>query len=305
MLFNNSLREVQGFMYNFGLPKSALVVGCCASILIAGGCASKTDFYVLQDDVQELQKRSLDSGGASAEVYAEVERLQERIAELQGTIEQMQYRMEQEQSLPLSDQVQQAGTAALVPEAVVAQPGIEQQAVVDTVAVQDAGEQPVDEPLPAETVATGPVEDGVMDEVQADSVTTAVTEPVPVEPVVPDDTQLFTEAIKHFDAYEYEEARAGFASLLAEYPRSSYADDAQFRIAESYYNEKWYEKAILEYQLVIEKYPEGDARASAFFKQALAFENIGDAENARQRYVQLQELYPDSDEAAAVVNRLQ
>lgn len=63
LLFNNSLREVQGFMYNFGLPKSALVVGCCASILIAGGCASKTDFYVLQDDVQELQKRSLDSGG--------------------------------------------------------------------------------------------------------------------------------------------------------------------------------------------------------------------------------------------------
>ncbi|ANT65322.1 tetratricopeptide repeat protein [Prosthecochloris sp. CIB 2401] len=288
-------------MNKFGLPKGALVLGCCVTILFAGGCASKKDFYVLQDDMQELKKRSLDSGGESAEVYAEVERLQERIAELQGTIEEMQYRIVQDPSRPAPAQGQQgSATPALFPEAAGVQSTPEQEAVVATDVAETAQVQPVEELAPEEVTLAEPVESDGAEAVQPDTVSAEVT-----EPVVPDDSQLFSNAMQLFDGYEYEEARAGFATLLAEYPRSSYADDAQFRIAESYYNEKWYEKAILEYQLVIEKYPEGDARASAFFKQALAFENIGDAENARQRYMQLQELYPDSDEAAAVVNRLQ
>ncbi len=240
------------------------------------GCASKTDLYMVQDDVRELKQQTQQSGGESAEVYAEVQKLRDEIASLQGTIEEMRYNMAARENA--------ARQAAFPDSAAIG---------VETV------------PFPVDGAAAVPETALPSNTAVAMSDSAAVTPDGASAVTTPDDTALFDAGLQSFQRYDYPSARKEFAALLSAYPQSALADDAQYYTAETYYNEKWYEKAILEYQLVIEKYPEGDKRPAAYFKQGLSFENIGDSTNARVRYKELRQLYPESNEASIVGQKLQ
>ena len=87
-------------------------------------------------------------------------------------------------------------------------------------------------------------------------------------------------------------------------PTSSNADNAQFWIGETYYNEQWFEKAILEYQTVIEQYPKGNKVPAAMLKQGLAFLKLGDQSNARLVLKRLIQYYPKSNEASIATAKL-
>ncbi len=253
-------------MKNF---RKILVSGIVA--LMASGCASKTDLYVLQDDVKELKTQSQKSGGQTAEVYSEVEKLRDEVAQLQGTIEELRFKL---------GESGQAGKEAALLSA-------------DTTAAPQAFEKvTLSQESPPESKGASAVADS------------SITEQLPSVPAT-DDKGLFDAGKRYFESYNYPSARKELGLLLDNYPSSSFADDAQYYIAETYFNEKWFEKAILEYQLVIEKYPQGDKRPSAYFKQGLAFENIGDSTNAKVRYKELVQLYPDSNEAKIVGSKLQ
>lgn len=131
-------------------------------------------------------------------------------------------------------------------------------------------------------------------------------------PVLPDrggntaapDLDLYAFAKRRLDQGDYETARATFARLLQQYPKSENADNAQFWIGESYYQEKWYDKAILEYQEVIEKYPKGNKVAAAYLKQGFAFEKIGDKTNAQVVLKELIRKYPNAREAQIASDKL-
>lgn len=116
--------------------------------------------------------------------------------------------------------------------------------------------------------------------------------------------QLYNEAKGAFDSGQMERARQGFQQFLKSYPTSKNADNAQFWIGETYYNEKWYEKAILEYQAVIEKFPKGNKVAAAMLKQGMAFLHLGDKPNARLILKELVKKYPKSNEAAIAGKKL-
>jgi len=242
---------------------------------MSAGCASKTDLYMLQDDVKQLKNQTQQTGGESAEVYSEVQQLREEVSRLQGTIEELRNKL---------------GTSGQAPETA-AVPGSEPSSgtpdVLETV------------PLPPgdEVVA-------LSDSLQATPDSASSETAFPVGSAT-DDQGLYDAGVKYYEKYNYPASRKEFGLLIDNYPSSPLADDAQYYIAETYYNEKWYEKAILEYQLVIEKYPKGDKRPAAYFKQGLAFENIGDSTNARVRYRELVQLYPASNEARIVKDKLQ
>lgn len=245
-------------------------------IVMMTGCASKTDLYMLQDDVKQLKSQTQRAGGESAEVYSEVQQLREEVVQLRGTIEELRYQM--------ATSEQPAAPAA--PESAVFSEGMgaDKQVFEKVVLPKEVS--------PVQTVDT-----------TAAAVSEIPPEPSPVPAI--DEQELYDAGIRYFEGYSYPLARKEFGLLLDNYPSSGLADDAQYFIAETYYNEKWYEKAILEYQIVIEKYPEGDKRPSAFFKQGLAFESIGDSTNAKIRYRELVEFYPDSNEAGIVKEKLQ
>jgi tol-pal system protein YbgF len=119
------------------------------------------------------------------------------------------------------------------------------------------------------------------------------------------DQTLYAEAKKAFDEGNVQAARKGFEQLLADYPQSPHADNAQFWIGETYYREKWYEKAILEYQKVIEKYPSGNKTPAALLKQGLSFLNIGETNNARLVLKELVAKHPSTNEASIAKQKLE
>jgi tol-pal system protein YbgF len=118
-------------------------------------------------------------------------------------------------------------------------------------------------------------------------------------------SDLYQTAKQSFDKANYEEARKAFNQYLKLYPKSEHADNAQFWIGESYFQEKWYEKALIEYQNVIENYPKGNKVTAAYLKQGLAFNNIGDKANARLVLQELIKKFPYSNEAKIAKKKLQ
>lgn len=129
--------------------------------------------------------------------------------------------------------------------------------------------------------------------------------PAPVAAQPLSDEAMYLEVKKTFDDGDLEAARNGFEKLLAAYPDSPLANNAQFWIGETYYREQWYEKAILEYQKVIEKYPTGNKVPGAMLKQGFAFANIGETNTARLVLRELVARYPSTDEANLAKQKLE
>lgn len=115
---------------------------------------------------------------------------------------------------------------------------------------------------------------------------------------------LYKTAKGAYDKGDWAKARQLFTQLIQEQPNSDNADNAQFWIGETYYNEKWYEKAILEYQTVIEKYPKGNKVPAAMLKQGLAFLKLDDQSNARLVLKRLTQKYPKTNEASIASAKL-
>ncbi len=118
------------------------------------------------------------------------------------------------------------------------------------------------------------------------------------------DSALYEQAKEALDKGNLKTARQGFQKLIATFPKSNHADNAQFWIGETYYQEKWYEKAILEYQKVIEKYPSGNKIPAAMLKQGLSFLKIGEPDNARLLLKELVAKHPGSSEAGIAKKKL-
>jgi tol-pal system protein YbgF len=116
---------------------------------------------------------------------------------------------------------------------------------------------------------------------------------------------LYRDAYETFQRGDLEGARKKFETFLKQYPNTELSDNAQYWIAEIYYQKKDYERAVLEYEKVTAKYPEGDKVPAALFKQALAFIELGDRANGRNILKRVIERYPHSDQADMARRRLE
>jgi len=129
-------------------------------------------------------------------------------------------------------------------------------------------------------------------------------EPV-TEPQHPDEAQhsLLDKVKKYEDAYntfkekKYKEARTKFETFLKAYPRDNLSGNAQFWIAETFYQEKDYENAILSYEIVLKKYKDSQKTPNAFLKQGLCFIELGDKKTGKIILEQVRERYPATREA--------
>ncbi|MBE9505045.1 MAG: tol-pal system protein YbgF [Proteobacteria bacterium] len=100
------------------------------------------------------------------------------------------------------------------------------------------------------------------------------------------------------------EGREKFKQYLNEAPDGPLANNAQFWIGESYYDEGNYERAILEYDEVLKKYPDGGKVPAAMLKQAMAFEKIRSIKTSQALFQKLVKKFPGSDEAKVAKKKL-
>lgn len=99
-------------------------------------------------------------------------------------------------------------------------------------------------------------------------------------------------------------ARTAFEDLLARYPESDLAADAQFYIGETHAAEGNAEAADQAYARVASAYPRSPRAATATYKRAVAAEGARRTREARQLYNEVISKFPRSDEAALARDRL-
>ena len=91
-------------------------------------------------------------------------------------------------------------------------------------------------------------------------------------PPAPDDKdQLFDEAYKRYQQGQFEEARRLFRTFVTRHSRDERADNAQYWLGQSYFEERKYAAAIAEFKKVLDNFPRGDATDAAMYGMALAF----------------------------------
>lgn len=126
--------------------------------------------------------------------------------------------------------------------------------------------------------------------------------PLIAEP--PDEEKLYKEALGIFNEKKYNEARERFSSFLKSFPNHRLSGNAQFWLAETYYNQKDFENAILSYEELLKKYTDNPKIPTAMLKQAMAFIEIGDKRAGAGRLKDLIEKYPNSEEAKTAQKKL-
>lgn len=127
----------------------------------------------------------------------------------------------------------------------------------------------------------------------------------PKPPTLPASETEFNEAFRVFRKERtFPKARMLFNRFILKNPTHELADDAQYWIGESYYQEKNFERAILSFNKVQVDYANGDKAPDALLKEALAFMHLGDKASARELLGRVVQKYPNSSAAANAAKRL-
>jgi tol-pal system protein YbgF len=130
---------------------------------------------------------------------------------------------------------------------------------------------------------------------------------VPLSPksIKPNPEDEYNEALRILnEEHSYPRARLIFNRFVSKNTTHELADDAQYWIGESYFQEKNFERAILAFNKVQVDYANGDKAPDALLKEALAFLNLGDKASARELLARVIQKYPNSSVAITATERL-
>jgi len=132
----------------------------------------------------------------------------------------------------------------------------------------------------------------------------------PAAPVITEGDEAQEEA-EYDRAYEllkqrrYDEASTAFEALLARYPAGSYADNAQYWLAETSYVLRDFDRAKSGFKRVIEQYPTSPKVPGALLKIGYIEYEQRQFAQARDSLVRLAKEYPQTTEARLATNRLE
>ena len=107
-------------------------------------------------------------------------------------------------------------------------------------------------------------------------------------------TEVYLRAFGDYASGRYREAIQGFESFLQFFPNNSYASNAQFWLADSYFNQQQYPVSIEEFERVLNDYSEAAKSPEALYKIAVAYLQLGENEEARKTVDLLIQRYPNS-----------
>ena len=110
-------------------------------------------------------------------------------------------------------------------------------------------------------------------------------------------TEVYLQAFGDYASGRYQASIQGFESFLQLFPNNSYASNAQYWLADSYFNQQQYGTAIEAFHKVLVNYVEAPKSADALYKIAVAHLQLEETEDARQAIDQLNARYPKSSAA--------
>lgn len=114
------------------------------------------------------------------------------------------------------------------------------------------------------------------------------------EPGAGSPTEVYLQAFGDYASGRYQAAVHGFETFLQRFPNNSYASNAQFWLADCYFNQQQYPLAILEFERVLADYQNAPKNPDALLKIAIANLQLGATDEARQAIDTLTQRYPKS-----------
>ncbi len=105
--------------------------------------------------------------------------------------------------------------------------------------------------------------------------------------------QRYADARNLYEQRRYAEAATAFQAILAENEKSSYADNCQYWIGESYYGLGKFPQAIAEFEKVF-TFARSNKTDAALLKIGLCYLQMGERQQARSQLEQLIATYPSS-----------
>lgn len=125
-------------------------------------------------------------------------------------------------------------------------------------------------------------------------------DPKPVAQVPQKDISLalFDAGVNAYNARKYDEAQRSFTDFLKNYKGHSQAAEAQYYLAECYFQRNQFADAALAYDKVIKQYPKSSSAPGAYLKQGICFSKINQTAAAKARMQEVINKYPNTPEAA-------
>jgi tol-pal system protein YbgF len=259
-------------------------------VLILAGCASKSDFEIMQHDMGELKNRYLalekDFEGLKSET-------------IEGTEKALKEERKQIESL-------HKGAADL--QAALDSARVDMQALAgkaDT-AMQTAKKPEEDISLLKEQMVRRLTAlEGMTDKLEKNlgdlqnQMTAASAALVELSPEA-----LYQQGLDAFKGGNPQKAQELLKKFLEQHPNHGLAANAHYWLGEAYYTGKNYDQAVLEFDKVIRNYPGKEKVPAAMLKQAMSFKGLGDVKNARYLLKKLLKSYPRAEEARSAKAQL-
>ena len=155
--------------------------------------------------------------------------------------------------------------------------------------------------IPRFPIATDAPEDADSEDMQARAPN---LEPPPATDPGISPQRLYDNAWADYSTGQWSLAIAGFDTYIKTFPRSDLADDAQFYIGETHYNDGRFADAVLAYDEVIVNYSDGNAVPEAHYKKGLALDRLDNTDQAREAFQAVLDSFPDSRIAALALQAL-
>ena len=173
----------------------------------------------------------------------------------------------------------------------------------DAIASMPAPAPPPTDPLAAGGVAD-PSAPGTTAGTPAVPAAPPATTPAPGGPNALSPSRLYDLAWADYTAGNYDLAVEGFSSYVRSFPRSEFADNAQYYIGESYYQRGKLAEAVDAFGRVISTYAKSDVAGQAYYKQGLCYERLNQPDRARQAYDYLVKNLGETDAGRLAKQRL-
>lgn len=117
---------------------------------------------------------------------------------------------------------------------------------------------------------------------------------------------IFQQAMGDYRSQRYDSAIEGFREVIAAYPDSPDAAEAQYWIGESYNNGKNdCRSALPEYQKFVDTYKDSKSRAEGLYMIGYCYFDLGQRDNAQRYFQQVVKEYPNEISGIQAAQRLQ
>ena len=108
-------------------------------------------------------------------------------------------------------------------------------------------------------------------------------------------TRMYEIAFADYAGGQWSLAVTGFEAFLRTFPTSEQADDAQFYVGETYFNQNLMPEAVIAYNRVIDNYADVNSTPLAYYKRGLAQERLGQFDEAEASWEEVVRNYAESD----------